>query len=437
VTGLEEVRISEVARVEGHGGVYVEIDREAGEVKRVELRIFEGSRLFEAAATGRGIEELPMVMSRICGICGPAHAVCAAKAIEAALGAHVPSNVKDLREAVVALNTVESHLLHVVLLSLPDFLGARSFIELMPAHRETLMTALRIREAVGRALDLLCGERVHARNIVPGGFAGLPSKEAALKCAAELREAAKSLERIAEELAGPLSVALGGCESEHYAALSTGVDYSLTRGDVVIDGRVRVPEASFRSFFVEVVVPYSTSKKGLLHTMESYMVGALARLNVNEGYLSASSKELLKVSGVSLPSRNPYLIPLAQLAECLTLLERAAEALETAPLKPGRVRVRPKAGVGVGVIEAPRGLLYHYYAVSEAGLVVSADVSTPTAQNVADMERNIKRLVERLLADGVSREVMERECAKLVRCYDPCISCSVHIVQARAGRSKS
>ncbi len=421
------MNIPVISRVEGHGSLVVEVNIKERRVGRVEFKVTEGARMFEAMFIGRRIEEVPTIASRICGICGPVHAICAAKAIEEAIGIEneIPDHINALREIIAGLNVIESHLLHVLVLSLPDFLGYNSILELPQEIKDKVFRVLKIRELVGKCLDLLCGERVHPKNIIPGGFTKLPSKMLLIDLVNKLEREYVRLKEFIEFLGNKMVKEFP--RSTHYVALYADNDYPITYGDLMLDSLFKIPHYAFRKYFSEIVVPYSTSKKSLVYGTEGYMVGALARINTNMKFLVSEVKEIIKDLEIKIPSTNPYLIPLSQLLEALHLIMKIRNLAEEVRMEPHKVTYRVRHGIGSYIVEAPRGVLYHHYVIDSEGKILSADVVTPTAQNAADIENSIKMILLNELQRVVDVDKLKRMCEDIVRCYDPCISCSVHL----------
>ncbi len=420
---MKEVTVPVVARVEGHGGVYVSLD-ENNNVKKVEFRVFEGSRFFEAFLIGKRIEHVPAISSRICGICGPVHSVSSVKAIEDALGIELPENVKFLRKMVVVLNTIESNLLHVVALSLPDYYNVDSLIELPSEVKVKALGVLQLKERIGKLLDILCANRIHVRNIVPGGFTKLPSKDKVNTVLREMEEYTKTLYELAEEVLEKMIIEYE--RQSHYVALYNGEEYALEDGDLKVDSVLQIPVHAYRKYFTETTINYSTAKKSLIYGTENYMVGALARLNTNKEFLRDNARDIMKKYGIKTPSTNPFLIPVAQLIESMSLLDDVLEQMPSAKYHPTKTDYSIRRGIGVGIVEAPRGILYHCYVVGSNGRLQAVDVVTPTAQNLADIEDSITRIVSS--NKNLDEKHVKRLIENIVRTYDPCISCSVHVV---------
>ena len=426
---LSNVVIDVLSRVEGHGSLYLELNPENRSVKRVELKISEGARFFEYAIRGRSIYEAPLIMSRICGICGVSHAICSAKALENALGINLPKEIELMREAMLELNIIDSHLLHVSILSIPDYYGVKTFLELPSNVKEKVINIIKLRNYIGKVLDILSGERIHPRNIIPGGFTKLPSKEKITIVAKELNSYIKDLESFIELVIDKMLIEFK--RPGHYVSLYSGNDYSVISDKISIDSNYVVNKDEYDKYFIEESPSYSTSKKVLFRGSENFMVGALSRMNTNKSFMVDEAKYLLRKINTAIPSTNPYLIPLAQLIETLHMICRVIDILSEVYIKTPRVQIKlpEKESHGIGLVEAPRGTLYHSYTVDKEGRITFSNVITPTAQNTADIENSIKMYIEKKINKPITdKEYIKKECEKIIRCYDPCISCSVHAV---------
>lgn len=427
--GLSNVVIDVLSRVEGHGSLYLEIDPESRNIKRIELKISEGARFFEYAIRGRSIYEAPLIMSRICGICGVSHAICSAKALEDALGIDIPKEIELMREAMLELNIIDSHLLHISILSIPDYYGVKTFLELPLDIKEKIINIIRLRDYVGKILDILSGERIHPRNIIPGGFTKLPSRKRIAKVARQLSSYIKDLESFIELVIDRMLIKFK--RLGHYASLYSGNNYSVISDKISIDSSNVINKNEYNKYFVEKSPPYSTSKKVLLQGSKNFMVGALSRVNTNKHFMIDEAKYLLKKINIATPSTNPYLIPVAQLIETLHMMHRIIDILSEVQIKTPKVQIKlpKKESYGIGLVEAPRGILYHSYIVNKEGKITFSNVITPTAQNTADIEDSVKVYIEEMFSKSITdKEFIKREIEKIVRCYDPCISCSVHAI---------
>ncbi len=425
-----ELSIEEVARIEGHAGINVVIE---GNNVITEFKVFEGARLFEDFLIGRRADEVPKLASRICGICGITHSVAASKAIDKALGIKVNDNVKLVRELLLNLNIIESHLLHVVFLSLPDIFGVNSFLEL---PKEVLNYSLRIinfREAIGNLIKLLVGDRVHGKTFTVGGFTYLPPREEVMEFKDILSDAYEAVKEFTEELISKYeewfkSIILK--KRKHFVALSSR-NYSPYDGVVSIDDRVELSEDEFTNEIREVSVTYSTAKRVYLKNGEPFMVGALARLITNRSVVPRELSSLLNQLLREAPEVEPGLIPLAQLIESAYLILKSLTLIDRYERKPSLSTAKLRGGTATALVEAPRGILLHHYSVDPTGVVRNVNIITPTAFFAADLEDSLKHYTLNKLGMGIPLSDLRRRLEDIVRCYDPCISCSVHVIRIK------
>jgi len=431
VSRLSNVVIREhlIPRIEGHAEFYVEIDSRNKRVLNVEFRIIEGMRLFEVAILNRRVDEVPLIVSRICGICGHAHAICSAIALENAMGVEVHDDINLLREIILALNTIESNLLHVTILTAPDMFEVQTINEISPKVKKLLIECFKIRELAGKVLGIICGDRIHPRNVVPGGFTYIPSIEKARYLIEAMYKKSHVLIELLRSYKEKYLVKLD--RVSHYVSLHRDDRYTLLNGDVVIDSRIKIPSNTIRGYIVESISKNSTSKTCLLYGTNPYMVGSLARVNNNAYVLVNEIREVIKDLGLKIPSTNPFMIPLAQILEVLNLIYMLRDVCEDLKLRQHKVSYNMRKGVGIGVVEAPRGTLYHSYVCNDYGRVLSVDIVTPTVQNIADIESSIKIAVQNEISKRIDLTRIKILCEKIIRCYDPCISCSVHVIRIR------
>ncbi len=435
-----KVEVPSIPRIEGHMAVELEIDIEGLRCTRARVKIFEGARLFESVLRHRSWVELPSLASRICGVCGYAHAVCAARAIEDCLGIELDGPCESARELALTLNTIDSHVLHVALLTLPDLYGKTSVLEL---GKPILKELIRVRSLAGYVLEKVFGDRVHAKNVVPGGFSSqLQLDSDALRALEELEKRYKLFEDLASELYEIVSRhELFDSYSTNFVALRARRGrYYLGDGDsIVVSAAFEIHKSVYRRYFIELTVPYSTARKSLLYGRDSFLVGALARIYTSLDALEPESIELAKSLNLDRHLTNPLLTTLAQVVEVHSALLALPNLVEE--VRKCRARVeepRIRACSGIGVVEAPRGLLYYNVVLDRAGRVTMLDIVTPTAHNVADMENALQTLITNYMQraglrfPSIGVETIKRLSEVVVRSYDPCVSCSVHV--AIAGR---
>jgi sulfhydrogenase subunit alpha len=429
----QRIVIDHLARVEGHGGVTVEL--EDGGIGAVHFDIFEGARLLEALVRGRRYDEVAPIACRICAICSAAHTLASLGATEDAFGIVPTAQTLRLRDLLLRGENIESHALHIFLLALPDYLGAPSAIALAADRREAVELALRLKRLGNTIQEMVGGRAVHPVTPVVGGFTSAPSTDDLLRLRTALEQGAVDV-RTALDLVATLPAIDVGRSPTAYAALRTPDGYGYSGGhDIGIEtnGKVAiVPVPKYRSLADERVVPHSHAKHSRWKGAP-VMVGALARLAVNGAHLPRAGVHAAVRLELTAPFNDPLDNNLAQAVELAVDVERALELVDVL-LVDGRgveavAPVTPRAGSGTGAVEAPRGLLVHSYCYDDAGRLVTADVVTPTALNAASVEHRLRAAVEQ----SASREPddLKPKLEMVVRAYDPCISCAVHVLDRR------
>lgn len=229
-------------------------------------------------------------------------------------------------------------------------------------------------------------------------------------------------------------------ETEYVALVSDSGEYPLLTGDIGSTDGVRKPKGEYRSITNEFVVPHSSAKHTRL-SRSSYSVGALARFNLNSGKLQQKAKDIAASIGLKPLCCNPYMNTAAQLVECVHCTEEAigivehfmANGMDQGEIVPGGLNekgmIPVRAGSGVGCVEVPRGTLFHNYEVDDAGIITSANCIIPTGQNLHNIEDDMAKLVPEIL--DRSDEEITLALEMLVRAYDPCISCSTHLLDVK------
>jgi sulfhydrogenase subunit alpha len=430
---MSTITIEHLARVEGHGGITVELQGDT--VTDVRFDVFEGARLLEPLLRGKRYDEVAPIISRICAICSAAHTLTSLKATEDAFGIRVSSQTGFLRELLFRGESIESHALHIFMLAVPDYLGYPSAIALAADKPAAVLLGLRLKKLGNLIQETVGGRAVHPVNPVVGGFGRTPSLDQLIELRSGLLQAASDSDAVIDLMAA--LPAADFCHSETcYAALRSPNLDSYYSGDevmVVSNGNraiVRAPD--YRSLTNEKAVPHSHAKHSTFRG-NPFMVGSLARLTVNPRRLTGKLAVAMKRLKLTLPADNPMDNNKAQALELINDVERSLEIIEQL-LREGvkderAMPVQPRAGTGTAITEAPRGLLIHSYAYDEEGRIVSADVITPTALNAASMELHFRRAVEQCAERDEA--AIARRLQMIARAYDPCISCSVHLVRKR------
>lgn len=424
------IRVPVLARVEGEGAL--EIDIRNGSIADLKLRIFEPPRFFEKFLEGRAYHEVPDMVARICGICPVAYQMSAVHALEGIFAVDPGPWVRAMRRVMYCGEWIESHCLHIHLLAAPDFLGYGSVIEMARDYPDAVRRGLAL-QALGNDLIRMLGARsVHPVGVRVGGFHKAPDMETVVALRERIRAALVDAEALLMWTAGlPMQ---GNDQPFPCVALRHRSEYPLNEGRIVSDQGLDIGIDEYDRFFAESQVPHSTALHSLLHG-HPYLVGPLARINLNQDRLPPSVANALRATGIRFPSHNPYHSVVARAAEVYYALWEALRILDgyALPDKPF-VEVMPRAGVGFGCTEAPRGLLWHRYETNADGSIRTARIVPPTSQNQARIEDDLRLSLE---AFGLERgdDELRRRGEQVVRNYDPCISCSTHFLKLDVRRS--
>ncbi|MHB1340481.1 MAG: Ni/Fe hydrogenase subunit alpha [Coriobacteriia bacterium] len=420
---MPTLTVEHVARIEGHGTITVEL--EGSSVKDVRMDIVEAARFFESMVVGRRFDEVSLITSRICGICSPNHATTALKAVEAAMGIEPGERTTLLRKLLVYGSYLQNHATHLYVFAAPDFVGLPSVFPLAATHPDVVERALRIKKLGNDLTTLIGGRPVHPITAVVGGFTSEP--------------AARDLEHLRSKLEGVVADAIATAQlfqafeipafesAGEMLALVADDDYAIYDGQVgALDGGWRRPVAEYRDFIKETVVGHSNAKHSTVDG-RTFLVGSLARVNLSADRLMPQASRCLADLGVTVPSRNTFVNNVCQAVELVDAAERCVEYIDQLLEMGGSSAPEPfaiKAGWGAGATEAPRGTLYHSYTIGDDGIITAGDVITPTAQNLGNLEADMRAFAPTV--SHLPREEFVLEMEKLVRAYDPCLSCSVH-----------
>ncbi len=420
--GGHALHVDTLARVEGEGGMHVHV--QDGRVRDVMLNIFEPPRFFEAFLRGRRWTEPPDITARICGICPVAYQTSSCNAIEQACGVTVPDEIRRLRRLLYCGEWIESHALHIFFLHAPDFLGYEGALEMAADHRAVVESALRMKKIGNELMTVVGGRAVHPVNVRVGGFHRLPAREELLALRPALVQARE------EAIAGVGLVAtfdFPDFEQPYlYLSVDGGDDYPIEHGSLATSDDWRGPVSAFTDHVVEEHVAHSNA----LHSRfdgQTYVVGPLARYSLFSHLLSPLAREAAEAAGLGATCRNPFRSIIVRAVELVHALDEAIRIIDGwrgAPV--AAVDVRPRAGEGHGVSEAPRGLLYHRYRIDDEGLILDAQIVPPTAQNQPSIESDLREFVQARL--DLSHEALTHQCEMAIRNYDPCISCATHFL---------
>ncbi len=433
------INVNYLTRVEGHGNIVVEI--KDGKLEICRLEIVESPRFFEAFLRGRSIYEAPHITSRICGICACGHTLASIQAAEDALGIKPTEQTTLLRKLLLHYEELDSHILHIYLLVAPDLVGVPSFVPLIKSHPDVVRRALRMKRFCNELCDILVGRHVHPISAVVGGFTKLPSEAELEEMHKRLLELQKDMELTVELFKG-LKFPEFERDTEYVALVNDEGEYPLLYGDIGSTDGYRVTKYEYKDVTNEFIVPYASAKRTKWHR-DSYAVGALARFNLNHEKLHPKAKEAAVTLGLKPKCINPYLNTVAQIVESVHCIEDAIRIIEllwqkginhdevVVPDINEKGLLPQRAGEGVGAVEVPRGLLIHHYECDERGIFRNANCVIPTNQNTHNIELDMLKLVPEIIAQSPDEIRLSLE--MLVRAYDPCISCSVHMVEVKLG----
>jgi coenzyme F420-reducing hydrogenase alpha subunit len=423
------IKVDYLARVEGEGALYVKIKN--GNVADVRLKIFEPPRFFEAFLRQRNYSEAPDITARICGICPIAYQMSAVHAMEDAFGVEVDGPLRELRRLIYCGEWIESHMLHVYMLHAPDFLGYADAIQMAKDYPDIVQRGLQLKKVGNDIVRLVGGREIHPINVRVGGFYKAPAKRDFADLAERLkwaRDAAVDTVRWVATLPFPEFE-----QDYEFVALRHPTEYPFNEGRLVSDKGLDIAVRDYDDHFVEEHVAHSNALHSLLKERGAYFVGPLARYNLNFDRLSPVAQEAAREAGFGTPCRNPFQSIIARSVETVYACDEALRIIDEyeMPEKPA-VEIEPRAGVGYGCTEAPRGILYHRYRLDDQGVILDAKIVPPTSQNQKTIENDLWQFVPNHL--HLPDEQLTWQCEQAIRNYDPCISCATHFLRLEIER---
>jgi coenzyme F420-reducing hydrogenase alpha subunit len=420
-----DIHVKHVTRVEGHGNIRVRA--KDGTIEQLEWQVPEAPRFFEAMVRGRKFEDIQTIVSRICGICSVTHSLAAIKAIENGMGIEISGQTDKLRILTHYGEQLESHILHVGYLVTPDLLGQKSVVPIAGTHPEVVNTVIDLHRLGNLVMTKLAGRKTHPVRLVPGGFSMLPTAKDLRELRQEFVDAVPKLTALAEVVASLAGGLPDFSRETEYVALKNDPTYPFYHGKIASTDTDQLTSAQdFEGVVNEYMVAQSTAKWAKWHR-DSYMVGALARFNLNAQNLAPLAKKTAEMLGLKQGCCNPYMNSVVQVVESVQVVERSVELIDDL-LSVGIQHERPSykvcAGNGAAAVEAPRGILFHRYEFDDKGLCVAANISIPTNQNHGNIQKDFEALVPQII--DLDQDVIRQQMEMLVRAYDPCISCSTH-----------
>jgi sulfhydrogenase subunit alpha len=420
----KRVKTESLARVEGEAGFVIDI--KDGKIVKLHVNVMEAPRFFESFLRGRPYSDVMDFTARICGICPVAYQMSSVLAVEKIFGIVVPEPIRKLRRLMYCGEWIESHALHVYLLHGPDFYGIGSAW----ADKEYLEIAkkgLMVKKLGNDILTILGGRAIHPVSIRVGGFYKVPKKKSLAVIVPDLEKAyEESLASVRWASALPFSE---NSLDREYVALHHPDEYPMNEGNIVSSRGLDTSCEDFFACIDEYQVEHSTSLHSGIRrdSTTPYIVGPLSRVNLNHGLLPSELTNTIRESGISLPLKNAQMSIVARTIEIAYAFYDAIRIIRDY-VEPERsyIEYEPRPGEAVWITEAPRGILIHRYELDEGGFVENCSIIPPTSQNLGQIERDIYHFVE----NNADRqpEYIRKETEKIIRSYDPCISCSAHVV---------
>ncbi len=419
------INVHDITRVEGHGNIVLNVTN--GNIEELRLEITESPRFYEAILLGRKWHEATHITCRICGICSCGHTTASLNACEAALGVTPSEQTVLLRRLLFGGEQLESHILHTLYLAAPDYLGVPSVLPLASSNPDVVKMALRLKRLANDMCIVVGGRHIHPISAAVNGFTKLPEIAELEDLRERLVAARKDLE-VTVELFKTFEIPDFTRETT-FVSLTEPDKYAWFSGDIKFsDTGETIPVKDYQTKIHEFVVPHSHAKHAEING-KSYMVGALARVNNNYEHLCPAAKAAAEQLGLQVPCYNPFMNNVAQVVECVEVVEDAIGAIDellARGLKEEDRTVEVKAGHGVGAADVPRGMLIHDYTFDDDGLITAANLVIPTNQNLNNIEQDMKALVPKILDKSEAEITLLLE--MLVRAYDPCISCATHLL---------
>lgn len=422
-----DLTIDEMTKVEGAASVDVKI--RAGRVETVKFGITEYKRFYTQAMRGKSIIAVPQLLARICGTCSNAHLLCSIEACEHALNITPTPQSQILKRLTMYALNIRDHALHLYLFVAPDLRGKDNFLsfdENDPIEHDMLHDAFAIKAAGNHLAQIIAGRSVHAMYPTIGGFTHVPSPEHVQSAIEELTSVRPRVLRLIKTFKD--------CDwtfdrKTKYMGMSAD-HYSFLEGVIISDTGQCIEESDYHNHLEHVVIPYSQAS-GYRHDNECYMVGALARVNLSKEKLHPNTKKDATDALALFPSTNIYHNNLAQAIEILHCIDDGIDLLSHTQFKQEQA-LKPvfRQSSGIGVVEAPRGMLYHRVHIDDKGIVLEGDIVVPTGQNQINIEQDLKTLIQQMVDRGVEdTHAIQYEMEKLIRAYDPCMSCASHFLK--------
>lgn len=417
------IKVDYLARVEGEGALYLKIKND--EVADVQLQIFEPPRFFEAFLRGRPYYEAPDITARICGICPVAYQMSAVHAMENAFGAVIPNEIRELRRLLYCGEWIESHVLHLYMLHAPDFLGYDDVVQMAKDHPEVVKKALKLKKVGNDIMNMVGGREIHPINVKVGGFYKVPTRNELMKMYDDIcwaRDAAIDTAKFAASLEFPEFFQDYECVSVVHPD-----EYPFNEGRIMSNKGIDISPEQYDFHFREEHVEHSHALHSRIRERDNYLVGPIARYNLNYEKLTPLCKEIASEIGLGKEVYNPFKSIVVRGIETLYSCEEALRIIDNYRMPDkASVEIEPSEATGYACTEAPRGMIYHRYRVNSEGLIEDAKIVPPTSQNQKTIESDLRNFLPTVI--NLTEKEMVWKCEQAVRNYDPCISCATHFL---------
>jgi len=424
-----KITIPHIHKIEGEAGFWAKVTK-TGDIEELKFQTLLGLRQIEGILIGRRYFEVPIVVSRICGICPVPHILGACTAIESALNVKISEEIILLRKLLLAANIIHSHTLHLFFLSLPDFFNIENDLELLKKFKKESKAALRVRDLALEITRIVGGRAVHPITPIVGGFTKIPEKEKLKQILEKIPQAIEDANLLVDTFK---KIEYPEFERETlFASVFNGKNYPYYLEKIVKIGEEKFTFSDFYSVQIEEDLKSPPVKK-VKFRGKAYMVGAIARIKNNGRFLTKNSREkfeeFLKERKIKEKEyfKNIFYNLFSQAIEVLYFLEVCQELLKEIlkmPLKKEKPEIKFHPSSGLSALEAPRGTLFHYYEIDKDGRILNCNIITPTAQFLHNIEEDLKDFLPKILR--LKKEEQIRKIRSLIRVYDPCISCATH-----------
>ncbi len=427
-----DINVHHLTRVEGHGNIVVRA--KDGCVEKCVLEIVETPRVFESMLQGLSWRDTSLLTCRICGICSVGHTLASIQATDDAFGTEITPETLVMRKIMGYAELIQSHVLHVYFLAAPDAFDAPSVIPLAATHPEVVKRALKLKRMANYVCEVFCGRHVHPISLVPGGFTYVPPQKGLLQLKELLADCDSDIDATIETVASIKEKFPVFDRPREELSLTHPDEYAFYNGQLKSSVAGVIDHHDYEQFIHEKMVKHSTSKH-VFNTGESLAVGALARFNNNHEQLNLRGRSAAEAIGLEAPCYNPFANNFAQtveIAHCFDEMSRLLDELIEMDLSEATLNpnVVPKAGRGKGLTEVPRGLLVHDYTYNDDGICIDANIVIPTGMNLGNIDLDMQNYVPGVI-DKRSQDEIQHDLEMLVRSYDPCISCSVHLLDVK------